>query len=88
MASVDTVYLDRLLDPITQCFTHAVARQIVDLKADDATQARLDELAGKSTEGRLSFEERAEYETYVAAMDVIAVLQAKARALVAGAPGC
>ena len=32
MASVETLYLDRLLDPVTRCFTTSVARQIVDLR--------------------------------------------------------
>ena len=39
----------------------------------------MDELAEKSTEGKLSPEERAEYEAYIDAIDVISLLQAKAR---------
>jgi hypothetical protein len=84
MATADAGYLDRLLDPITQCFTPVVAERIVGLRADPAVQARLDELAGKCNEGRLSAEEQTEYETYVRAMDLIAVLQAKARSLLSG----
>jgi hypothetical protein len=73
--------LDRLLDPVGRCLTAEVARNIVDLRADPVAQARIDELADKSTEGQLSGEERAEYEAYVRAIDFIAILQAKARAM-------
>jgi hypothetical protein len=83
MATAEAAYLDRLLDPLTQCFTPSVAQQVIDLRADPAVQARLEELAEKSTEGELSPKERSEYRTYVTALDLIGILQAKARALVA-----
>jgi hypothetical protein len=51
------------------------------LGADDATQDRIDYLAERSNEGYLTAEERDEYVGYLHAIDVIAVLQAKARAL-------
>jgi hypothetical protein len=61
---------------------------LVKLRIDRKVQARLDELADKCTEGRLKPAERAEYETYVAALDFITVLQSKARSLLAEtAPG-
>jgi hypothetical protein len=56
-----------------------VARQIVELRADATTQERIDELAEKSTEGQLSPAEEAEYDDYVEAIDIIGILQAKAR---------
>jgi hypothetical protein len=65
-----------ILEPV---LTPEVARRIVNLRADEATQARLEELAGKCSEGRLSSEEREEYESYVEAIDVVSILQAKAR---------
>jgi hypothetical protein len=71
--------LDRLLDPIGRVLTPEVAQQLVSLQADPAVQGRLEELADKCTEGQLSVEERAEYETYVQAIHFIAILQAKAR---------
>lgn len=74
--------LDRLLDPVSRCLTPEVAREIAGLRADPAVQERIDELADKSTEGNLSPQERSEYETYVGAIDFIAALQAKARAVI------
>ncbi|MGH8067567.1 MAG: hypothetical protein ACRERE_20520 [Candidatus Entotheonellia bacterium] len=76
-----TPILERLLDPIGRVLTPEVARQLMVLQADPAVQGRLEELADKCTEGQLSAEERAEYETYVRAIEFVAVLQAKARRL-------
>ena len=73
--------LDRLLEPVGQCLTVTTARRILDLRADRVAQARLEELAEKSNEGQLSPDERAEYELYVSTGAFIAILQAKARAL-------
>ena len=76
-------YLDRILDPVTQCFTPDVARRLSELRADTELQARLDELADKCTEGALTEDERSEYETYVRAGNLISILQAKAREFIA-----
>ena len=71
--------LARLLEPVGRCFTPEVAQAVVDLRADPAVQARLEELADKSTQDTLNENERTEYETYVHAIDFIAVLQSQAR---------
>jgi hypothetical protein len=78
--------LDRLLEPVTRCLTPEAARQLVALQADPQFQQRLDTLADKCTEGQLSPDEREEYETYVRAIHLIALLQAKARKLLATPP--
>lgn len=70
-----------------RCLTPEVARALVALRADEETQARIDDLADKCTEGTLSPSERAEYEAYVAAIDFLSVLQAKARGALARAAG-
>jgi hypothetical protein len=72
---------DRLLEPVARCFTPEVAQRIADLRADEPTQARLDELAEKCNEGLLTESERREYSAYVEALDLIGILQATARAL-------
>jgi hypothetical protein len=71
--------LDRLLEPITRCLNPESARALAALRADAVAQARIDELAERSNEGQLTLEERREYETYVHAGNLIAILQAKAR---------
>jgi hypothetical protein len=73
--------LDRLLVPLGQCLTITAARRILNLRADPVAQERIDKLAEKSTEGELSSGEREEYELYISTGNFIAILQAKARAL-------
>lgn len=72
--------LDRLLDPVGRCLSPRAARELAGLRADDEVQAHVRELAEKCNEGTLSAEERAEYEAYIMAANVVAILQAKARA--------
>jgi len=82
----DTPILDRLLEPVSRCLTPQAARHLVALRADPQLQERLDVLADRCTEGLLTPEEREEYETYVRAIHIIAILQAKARKLLANQP--
>ena len=77
--STAATVLDKLLEPLARCFTVEVARQVADVRADSTTQARLDELADKAADGQLTADERDEYEAYVEALDVIGLIQAKAR---------
>jgi hypothetical protein len=53
---------------------------LVDFRADAATQARIAQLAEKCNEGEINARERREYAAYVRAIDLISILQAKARA--------
>lgn len=79
----ETAVLDRILDPVSRCLTPDAAAHLVALRADPTAQARIDELADKSTAGTLTTDERGEYETYVRAIDFVSILQAKARAILA-----
>ncbi len=77
--STATIHLDRLLEPLAGCLSPDVAAKVADLRADEAMQTRIDYLADRANEGLLTGEEREEYVGYLHAIDVIAVLQAKAR---------
>src|SRR5690242_15059786 len=46
--------LERLLEPLSQSLNVEAARKLIKLKADPATQARIDELARKCNEGDLT----------------------------------
>ena len=81
MKALDTSLLDRLLDPLAIMLTHQVARKLINFRFEKRAQSRINKLAGKCNEGRLTEAERREYEAYVSALDFIATLQAKARAL-------
>jgi hypothetical protein len=69
------------LNPVRDVLTPEVARAIADLRADAATQERLDDLAERHHEGRLSPEELAEYQALVNGINLISVIQAKARSV-------
>lgn len=75
-----TSALDRLLDPLLAALTPEVAQKVVQLRADDELQARLDELAAKSNEGQLTADEEREYDGYLRGLTIVSVFQAKARA--------
>jgi hypothetical protein len=80
----ETNVLEQALDPLTQCLTPEAARYLVGLRASSAAQERMDELADKCGQGELSSEERAEYEGCVSAANLLAILQRKARGILAG----
>ena len=75
--------LDELLEPVTRAFSRDIAEALVNIKARPAAQKRIAELAEKCNKDLLAPAERAEYESYVHAVDLICVLQAKARAWLA-----
>lgn len=75
--------LSRALEPISDCLTPDASRQLLKLKLDKKSQARLDELADKCTEGELTIEERAEYESAVLSLELVMLLQVEAQATLA-----
>jgi hypothetical protein len=77
----DRTVLDRLLDPIRNALIPDAARAIADLRADAATQARLDDLAERHRESLLTEAESAEYQSLVDGINLVSVLQAKARSV-------
>jgi hypothetical protein len=81
MKTLDAPVLDRLLDPLGDILTPEVARKLVSYRFDATARTRIDKLARKCNEGRLTVKERREYEIYVQTIDFIAILQAKARDL-------
>lgn len=72
-------YLDRFLDPITDVLTPEVARALVELRAEPELEAHIDELRAKANAGTLTPEEDEEYKEFVEAVDVLSIIQAKAR---------
>jgi hypothetical protein len=76
-------YLDRFLEPVTQAFTPELARALVDLRADDELRAEIDVLRQRANEGALSSDEEAAYKDFVEAVDMISILQSKARRFLA-----
>ena len=79
MSTIPSHFLDDLLDPLAQCFTPAVAKEVANLRFANKVQKKLDDLRHKANEGTLTQDEREEYETLIETIDFIAVLQAKSR---------
>lgn len=75
-------HLDRfLVEPVSKAFTTDFARKLVNLRADDDPElkAKIEELRRKADEGTLTPEEDAEYKDYAEALDVLSILQLRAR---------
>jgi hypothetical protein len=71
--------IDRVLDPLLDCFTPEVAQKVATMRADAQTQARVDELAARANEGELSAGEQDEYDRILELFHFVTIVQAKAR---------
>ena len=65
--------------PLFALLTPEQIRQLSGLQSDPALNDRLSELADKANEGELSDADRGEYEAYIEANDLLAILQAEAK---------
>ena len=76
-------YLDRFLDPVVESFTPDLARRIVGLRADPELEQQVEVLREKANRGTLTAEEEVRYKDFVEAVDVISIIQMKARRFLA-----
>ncbi len=84
MSTAQNNAFDRGIDPVLKMILSTdKARTVLDYRADESLQQRIEELADKCNEGELSLSERAEYEGYVRANNCVAIIQAKARLVLA-----
>ena len=65
--------------PLFALLSAEQTRQLAELQGDPALSDRLSELAERANEGELSDADRAEYEAYIEANNLLSVLQAEAR---------
>jgi hypothetical protein len=65
--------------PFFSILTAEQTKRLAELQGDPALADRVAELAQKANEGRLSPSDREEYEAYIDANNLLAVLQAEAR---------
>jgi hypothetical protein len=75
----ETTAFDRGVSPLLRAVLLDRAETVLAFRPDKALQARIEELAAKSTEGDLTDEERAELEGYSRANKFIAILQRQAK---------
>jgi hypothetical protein len=71
--------LDLLLDPLAECLTPEVADRIGRLELSAAIRGRLEDYAARSGAGTLDAQAQAEYRDLVELIDLIGIVQAKAR---------
>jgi biopolymer transport protein ExbD len=74
-----TTILDKMLQPATDEMPPEFARKLLNLRADNELQARIEELRTKANSGNISSDETLEYQEFVEAVDIISLLQLKAR---------
>jgi hypothetical protein len=74
---------ERVLTAVGQCLDRHSAEALLRLRAETEMQGRIEELADKSTEGTLTPEERDEYDALIRVGNFVAILQGKARRLLA-----
>ena len=72
-------HLGQFLDALTETLSPEVARKIVALRTAPDVQARAEELAEKANESALTPAEKAEYKKLVEAVDIVSIIQGKAR---------
>jgi hypothetical protein len=77
--STTVSYLDRFLDPVTESLTPELARTIIGLRIDPELQEHIAQLREKANVGMLTPEEEAEYKDFVEAVEIVSIIQCKAR---------
>ena len=77
----ESLAFDRGVRPVMEIVLPEKADAIIGFSGDAELQARIEELAQKSTEGELTEDERAEYAGYVRANKFVAILKRQAQHL-------
>jgi hypothetical protein len=73
------IVFERVLAAVGECLDRQSAEALIQVRADQQIQERIEELADKSAEGMLTPEERDDYEALVRVGNFVAILQARAR---------
>ena len=85
--AIDNGAFDRATEPLFELLSDEQLRRLTSLAPNHALKVRIAELSERAQEGELSAEEVAEYEGYVRANNLVAVLQGIARRrLISSAP--
>jgi len=82
----ETLAFERGIRPLMEIVLPDKADAVIGFHADPQIQARIEELAQKSTEGQLTEEERSEYAGFVRANKFVAILKRQARRLTTNKP--
>lgn len=78
-ASLEMAAFERGVRPVAEIVFPEKSQAVLGFRPAPELQARIEELAAKSTEGELTDAERSEYEGYVRANKFVAILKRLAR---------
>ena len=78
-ATLETAAFERGVRPVAEIVSPEKSQAVLGFRPAPELQARIEELAAKSTEGTLTDAERSEYEGYVRANKFVAILKRLAR---------
>lgn len=79
-ATPATPLVETLAESVAACLDAQSAEALANLQLDPGTRERLDELADKANEGRLTPAERAEYQAFIGINEFLGLAQLRARA--------
>jgi hypothetical protein len=65
--------------PLTEALTPESASALLNLRADPDLEARIEELRRRANQGTLTPADDAEYKDFIEAVDIVSIMQAKAR---------
>ena len=77
-------FLEQMINPIGRALTPQAAAELLEVRADEQLQQRIDELADKCSEGTLTADERGDYEQIIAWFNLLTILQARSRSILQG----
>ena len=80
-ATPETAAFERAVGPVMKIVLPEKTEEVLRFRPPAKLKARIEELAGKSTEGQLTASEKAEYAGYVRGNKFLAVLLRQARQL-------
>jgi hypothetical protein len=83
-ASSEATIWARVIAPDQNGLSPEAARSLLELRFSETDNRRMDELAEKNKEGKLTTEEREELESYVKVGDVLSLIHLKARKSIKG----
>jgi hypothetical protein len=79
---MESVAFERGVSPVLKIVLPDKAEEVAHFRSDPLLEARIEELAARSTEGQLTKAESEEYVGYVRANKFVAILQRHAREMI------
>lgn len=79
LTATNSSLADKMLDLAANCFDASTLDALAKLRLSPKLATRVDRLAEKANEGRLTSRQRIEYQSYIKTSEVLAFIQLRAR---------